>query len=272
MAPTVQPPPLEQGNIADPVTVTFLADTIHKLRDLLLFKATLPKSHGAKNVNIPIEDLCLACSLAMSTCMSLQDCQVGPQLDDINKRLETITTRLNTLAMAQPPANPPYVYTPATGTKCPTHTRTRPSLRFDLTLAQANRSRPVLSDLSNDSLLEKINETLMDAHCCFETRPCTPDCNGGVGLEYIMPCIRAVGRHCSGDIWVATYSEAKCDFLARAAHRWVPQLSDQLSVTRKTCPVLVHGVLTSFNPSRGSSDVCHLIAQNDHLITHPSLL
>ena len=116
MAPTVQPPPLEQGNVADPVMVTFLADTIHKLCDLL-FKATLPKSHGAKNVNILVEALCLAHSLATSTGTSLQNCHVSPQLDDINKRLETITTHLDTLATAQPPANPPYAYTPATGAK-----------------------------------------------------------------------------------------------------------------------------------------------------------
>ena len=117
----------------------------------------------------------------------MTDCHINSQLDDINMRLETITTHLDTLATAQPPANASYAHTPATSAKYPT--RTHPSLRFELTLAQANHSCPTLSDLSNDSLLEKINETLMDTCCHFKTRPCTLDCNGGVGLEYIMPCV-----------------------------------------------------------------------------------
>ena len=59
MAPTVQPPPLEQCDAAEPATTSSLVDTIHKLRDLL-FKAMLPRASRAKNVNIPVEDLHLA--------------------------------------------------------------------------------------------------------------------------------------------------------------------------------------------------------------------
>ena len=70
------------------------------------------------------------------------------------------------------------------------------------------------------------------------------------------------------------YSEAECNFLASTAHHWVPQLSNQLMVTHKTFPVLMHGMPTSFYPLdlRDSNDVCHLVAQNNHLITHPLIL
>ena len=145
--------------------------------------------------------------------------------------------------------------------------QSNPGLHFELTLAQANCSHPVLSELSNDGLLEKINETLMDMGCHFESRPCTPDHDGSVVREYVMPHIRAVGCHHSGDIWLVTYSEAECDFLACAAHRWALRLSSQLSVAHKTFPVLVHGMPTNFDPLRSSADIRHLITQNDHLVT-----
>ena len=115
----------------------------------------------------------------------------------------------------------------------------------------------------------------MDTHCHFESRPCTPDHEGNTGSEYTIPHIHAVGCHCSGDIWLVMYrlySEAECDFLASTAHRWVPWLSNQLTVAHKTFPVLMHGVLTSFDPSHDSNNICHLIAQNNHLITHPLIL
>ena len=126
--------------------------------------------------------------------------------------------------------------------------------------------------ISNDSLLEKFNETLMDLGCHFESRPCTPDCDGTMGREYAMPHIHAVGCHHSGDIWLVMYSKAECNFLVGAAHCWVPRLSSQLSVAHKTFPVLVHGMLTNFNPSHSSDDIRHLILQNNHLVTHPSVL
>ena len=205
-------------------------------------------------------------------CTSLQAHHLNPHLNDIHKKLETITTHLDTFAMAQPPANHSYAHVAATGAKNTTSPKAHPGLHFELTLAQANCSHPVLSELSNDGLLEKINETLMDMGCHFESRPCTPDRDGSVVREYVMPHIHAVGCHRSGDIWLVTYSEAECDFLACAAHRWALRLSSQLSVAHKTFPVLVHGMPTNFDPSRSSDDIRHLIVQNNHLVTHPSVL
>ena len=141
-------------------------DTIHKLHDLL-FKFALPKTSGAKNVYVPGEDLLLVRSLATSACVSLQAHHVNPYLNNIHKKLETITTCLDTFTMAQPPTNHSYAHVSTTGAKNTTSPKARPSLRFELTLTQASRSHPVLSELSNDSLLENINETLMDTGCHF---------------------------------------------------------------------------------------------------------
>ena len=145
-----------------------------------------------------------------------------------------------------------------------------PGLRFDLMLVQANCVCPALTELSNDDLAEKINEALMDTRCFFKTKPCTPGGDRIDSLECNTPCIRAVGWHCSRDIWLAAYGKAEHDFLVGTAHCWVPQLSDRLSITQKSYPILVHGMPTDFNLSHNGDDIHHFIAQNNHLITHPS--
>ena len=93
MAPTVQPPSLEQYNATESATTAPLGDIIYKLHvSDLLFKVVLPKTSGAKNIYILVEDLNLVHSLATSACASLQAHHVNPQLNDIHKKLETITT------------------------------------------------------------------------------------------------------------------------------------------------------------------------------------
>ena len=160
----------------------------------------------------------------------------------------------------------------ATGIKPPVKPKARPGLRFELMLVQVNRTCPALADLSNDGLAEKVNVALVDTGCLLKTESCDPIGDGNKGTEYHMPRICAVGRHHSGDIWLETYSAAEHDLLAETARRWVPRLSNQLSAVQKTYPVLIHGILFSFDPSRNSDDVHHLITQNNHLILHPAAL
>ena len=168
------------------------------------------------------------------------------------------------------PSAPVPTSTPTASSKSHFKTRAHPCLQFDLTLAQANCACPALAELSNNDLAEKINGALMDTGCFFETKPCTP-CHDRINsLECITPHIHTVGRHCSGDIWLAAYSKAEHDFLVGTAHHWVPQLSDWLSIAQKAYPILVHGMPTDFDPSHNGDDIHHFIAQNDHLITHPS--
>ena len=87
----------------------------------------------------------------------------------------------------------------------------------------------------------------------------------------LTPYIRAVGRHRSSDIWVATATEAGHDMLVENIDRWLPILSKWLWYTCKTYPILIHRVPTSFDTSRDSEDVNHhLLALNTDIIrTHP---
>ena len=126
----------------------------------------------------------------------------------------------------------------------------------------------LFAELSKDDLSEKINKALMDTGCISETRPCAPGLNGSDGVEHNTPHIHAVCQHHSGYIWLAAYSKAEHSFLIGMAHCWVPQLSDQLSVTQKMYLVLVHGMPANFDLSCGSDNTRHLIAQNNHWIVH----
>ena len=65
--------------------------------------------------------------------------------------------------------------------------------------------------------------------------------------ENFLPQIQAVGCHQSGDIWVVTCSKAEQVYLASIAQHWLPKLLDQLSITQKTFPVVVHGISSTFN-------------------------
>ena len=121
-------------------------------------------------------------------------------------------------------------------------------------------------------LIDKIHVAVTEAECWYEVRPLSPDHKGNPDEEYVLPDICAVGCHCSGDIWIVTVTESECDFLARSAHRWLPLLSDQLNIYRKTYPVLVHGMPTTFNPSRDSSHIASFLNENSDIITHPSML
>ena len=226
MAPTVQPPPLQNG-ATEPATTTSLVDTIHSLHDLILGIA-LPKTDKAKNFAIAVVDFQLACSLITSACASLQAHHENLQLNDISKKLDVITAHFDIAGVAQPSQPHSYASVLATGIKSSVKPKAHPGLRFDIMLAQADCTHPVLADLSNDDLSEKIDGALMDSGCFFEVKPCTLDHDRDEGVEYVTPRIRAIGQHRSGDIWLVAYSEAKRDFLVETASRWVPQLSVQL--------------------------------------------
>ena len=145
--------------------------------------------------------------------------------------------------------------------------------RYDFTLAQTLWDSPVLANLTNEDLIVKICDALAHADCWFKIKLRSPNSDGVKELEYIAPRIQAVGRHWSGNIWVAAGTEAECKMLVETVHRWLPRLSVRLSYMHKTYPVVVHGIPTAFDTSRDGRDVTiNLIGNNADIIAHPSTL
>ena len=97
---------------------------------------------------------------------------------------------------------------------------------FDLTLTQELWDKPVLADLSNHELVRKVLNTLCEADCWFEDRPCLPDSEGNEWVELLAPRIWAAGCHQSGDIWIATATEEEHNMLVKSVNDWLPRLSD----------------------------------------------
>ena len=67
-------------------------------------------------------------------------------------------------------------------------------------------SHLVFVDLPEDILIGKILQALHEADCWLEARPCSPDSVGDERVQQVSLYIRAVGRHHSSDLWVATES------------------------------------------------------------------
>ena len=109
---------------------------------------------------------------------------------------------------------------------------------FDFTLAQKARDQPVLTDLTNENLIDNIYEALNEADCWHECQPNMPDSDGKIVYDATEPCIWAVGCHRSGDIQVIAASEVEHDTLTSSIHKWLPKLSDGLTFIHKTYSVL----------------------------------
>ena len=207
MAPTAQPPPPPAQNVdtePDPVTPASLANTIHSLRDLI-FRTALPKTDKAKNITIAIAEFLHACNLIASTCASLQTHHDNPQINDITKKLDVITARLDVPNAAQPPQPHSYASILATGIKPPVPVSTpcppvdvpqppcaRPVNLFDFMLVQKSHDRPALAKLTECDLLENITKALRDADCWSDDRAHSLGSDGSETGSYV-PCIRAVG-------------------------------------------------------------------------------
>ena len=130
----------------------------------------------------------------------------------------------------------------------------------------------MLTDMPKDELVARIFAALRAAQVWYEDRPLSPDSEGNVEVEHLSPVIRGVRQHRSGDIWVASDSEAGHRVLVESIGKWLPKLSEGLVYSRKAYPILVHGVPTPFNTSHGSKDVRDLLDYNTDIITHQSTL
>ena len=87
---------------------------------------------------------------------------------------------------------------------------------------------------------------MKDASCWLGDRLCSPDLDGNARSTLYSPYIWAVGRHRSGDIWIATEMRAGRDMMVETVEAWLPKLSDQLHYVQKTYPVIVHRVPADF--------------------------
>ena len=112
----------------------------------------------------------------------------------------------------------------------------------------------------------------MDMGCFFEAKPCAPGLNGSDRVEHITPCKHGVGWHHSGDIWLAAYSEAEHSILIRDSEQPIAgcpsYLTNFLLPKNHIWCSFIYRMPTHFDLLHGSDNVCHFIAQNDHLIVH----
>ena len=243
MIPTVKPPPPKPSKNGNPTTIPTIVDLAHNLHDLL-FEIPLPKTRNAKMAPIALEALHRARDLITSVATLLHEHPREPNLSNISKQLDAITTRLGTLNEAQiaqlssPPKTQSYASVLATGVQCPEplnapHSPPRTRAHFNLTLTQKSRDHPVLTELSSRDLSDRIYAALWEVECWHEIHPMSPDSEGDVEF-CLAPHIRAVGCHQSGDLWILVASVAMRDTLIgsiQTARRQSPGLQEQQSAS-----------------------------------------
>ena len=96
--------------------------------------------------------------------------------------------------------------------------------------------------------------------------------DGFDNFESTPPWIQAVGQHQSSDIWITAASAVGHDMLVQTVPSWLPKLSNQLTYSVQTYPVLIHGMPSNFETSCDSPDVVEFLNDNKDVITHPSSL
>ena len=249
----------------------------------LLHSIALPKTQKAKTCSIALETLLEARKLVSIACATVQhpthspNPSPSPSLSTIIQKLDEISAHIKPkqpvtqtyasvlASKATSPASP----TPLLPPLKPSNRR---NTKFDITLAQNDRRAPVFMDLTDIQLADKIREAIVAGECTFVSGgPSSDDGSSDVGINYEVR-VRAAGRHRSGDIWIAVHSKAEHVALTETAYLWLPWLSDKLHVAPTTYPIIVHGIPTSFDPSRDSDDITAFLEENHRLFDHPSAL
>ena len=284
---------------------TPLEDIILRLHGLI-YNIALPMTGTAKTTVITIEALQVACSLAASARVLLLTHHEHPILNKVSTQLDATTAHLGipvsspldgkrsyaaTLALGtgthplQAPLAPSA--TPATSASqdavlsppSPPHhgPRSRPNPRpmmlFNLTLTQISQASPAFSDLPNDVLINKIVAAMQNAGVLLENRPHPPGPPEGIErIPQCTPFIRVVGRHQSGDIWIATRTKHGCDRMVTTVADWLPKLSDRLCYTPKTYPVIVSGVPAAAALIAHKELVALIVEHNPDVIVQPEAL
>ena len=240
----------------------------------LLHSIALPKTKKAKSCSIPLETLLEARKLISVACNSVQHPPHNPSLSTIIQKLDEISVLIDPTLATIPRTYASVLLSKATPLtpQPPPRSMHHCDTKFDLMLAQKDRSAPVLTDLTDGQLTDKVREALDAADWKYDTRPSSsPAATSDDGSNFDVR-ICAAGRHHSGDIWFSTYSEDEYRFLLSGAPSWLPCLSHQLQVVPNTYPIVIHGILVSFDPSCDSDDIATLLDENHHLLGHPSML
>ena len=188
---------MAQDDNPKPTAHVSLTHTIQELRDLV-FNIALPKTEKAKTVKVPTDTLHALRDLATSILMGIP-AQGSPskpsdssRLDAMDRQLADIQACLVTSAALPPsplpsPQKRTYAATLATlatdrlsptsispphppPLNVPRPPCVRPAKLFDFTLVQKSSDRPVLANLTEYALTEKVFEALCDADCRSDYR------------------------------------------------------------------------------------------------------
>lgn len=200
--------------------------------EILHEKIALPKSKTAKNVSVPREIFIQAQELA--TLLIQQSNNLATQL----------CTKVDILLQQLNPTKPTYAAIAARTATEPRQATTNPTKppksKLEITLTQTDHKHPTFASDTMDDIRRQFNSTMS------RLKLVSPDTDQSI-------VARAVIKLRNGNIKLVMRSEDDRNTLLQSPLIWVSHLSPKLEVARPSYKVIVHGVLTTYNPDDSDS-------------------
>lgn len=151
----------------------------------------------------------------------------------------------------------PVIHPKKAGSK-PTPPSSLTRSQNSLTIVQEKQGGKELTSLTYPALIVKINNQLVASG--IKENP--------QDTKTIQ--IRSVHRHPSNDIVLYTTTAKQAETLRATSQRWLPQVTQHMTLRNPVYPVVVHGIPTSFNPEC-PDHMAMLIAMNPDTLSPPPL-
>ncbi|KAH9822990.1 hypothetical protein DFH28DRAFT_1118338 [Melampsora americana] len=129
----------------------------------------------------------------------------------------------------------------------------RPKVDHSVTLNHQDPSNITGAGISIPELIKQFNAVLKDNNIKQNSED----------KSSIM--VRNIHRHPSGDLVIYLESQKQAQALRGQASCWIPKISSNLTIKQEVYPVIVHGIPTTFNPTR-EEDIDLLNISNGDLL------
>lgn len=217
---------------------------------------------GRRQVTNPTTTALNSAQRPLTNPLDFQSIELNSKIDALAEQVAALTSAIQK-PTPQGPKTPSYALaaskhapaTPGVAPKASNTPRRHPSKpstirpTTTITLSQTDAAQPVLTNQSTPRLLVTLNSHLAAKHIkTHET-----------SKTFIE--VKSIQRHTFNDLILHLESPSHAEALRKTVDKWLPMLSDKLTLKPETHAILVHGIPTTFSP-QNPEHLEDLIASN----------